>query len=393
MKTDPREIRLIEKAAVEFARKELAPDRRAHDKYPFGSFFGPIVEKAFELDFFHAALPEDLGGMGRGIRAFCVLLEKLCMEDASLGGVLFANACSQEILTAAGEGDRLKEMAGASRAADFLIAFPCFNHPSQIPHIARAGREKDRYALSGTLEYLVLGSVARWAVIPAVMDGREGFSYFLADLNDPGVEKSEVVLSMGLRSCPAVDAAFDGVPAILAGEPGWGTRHFEAAAPKMILAAAAMSLGVMGGSFREALAYGKKRSQGGRKIVDWTQLQMILADMAIGLEMGKRALESVLRSAEDGEKGWEDSALAVSAAIQRQACDAVSDGVQALGGAGYMSDYGQEKRFRDAMQLQSLLGLAPLKRINFLRRLAGRDDLFYKSRSDGQNESDEKGKK
>ncbi len=33
------------------------------------------------------------------------------------------------------------------------------------------------------------------------------------------------------------------------------------------------------------------------------------------------------------------------------ACELVNDGVQLLGGNGYMKDYGQEKRYRDARQV------------------------------------------
>jgi alkylation response protein AidB-like acyl-CoA dehydrogenase len=40
-----------------------------------------------------------------------------------------------------------------------------------------------------------------------------------------------------------------------------------------------------------------------------------------------------------------------------------------LGGAGYMKDFGQEKRFRDTKQLQVLKGIASVKQIKFLDAL------------------------
>jgi hypothetical protein len=39
-----------------------------------------------------------------------------------------------------------------------------------------------------------------------------------------------------------------------------------------------------------------------------------------------------------------------------------------------MKDYGQEKRYRDAKQVQALLGIAPLKKIAIIREMAGLDD-------------------
>jgi alkylation response protein AidB-like acyl-CoA dehydrogenase len=46
-----------------------------------------------------------------------------------------------------------------------------------------------------------------------------------------------------------------------------------------------------------------------------------------------------------------------------------TDGVQVLGDNGYMKDYGQENRFRDAKHLQAFLGLAPLRKLGLVKSL------------------------
>ncbi|MFH2066122.1 MAG: transposase [Pseudomonadota bacterium] len=51
------------------------------------------------------------------------------------------------------------------------------------------------------------------------------------------------------------------------------------------------------------------------------------------------------------------------------ACKTTADGIQVMGGAGYMKDFGQEKRFRDARHVQSLLGMAPMKKISYLKAI------------------------
>lgn len=50
------------------------------------------------------------------------------------------------------------------------------------------------------------------------------------------------------------------------------------------------------------------------------------------------------------------------------ACDLTTNGVQVLGGVGYMKDFGQEKRMRDAKQVQALLGIFPLKKLKYLEK-------------------------
>ena len=63
------------------------------------------------------------------------------------------------------------------------------------------------------------------------------------------------------------------------------------------------------------------------------------------------------------------AALATAVFVQKTACDVASDGVQILGGVGYMKDFGQEKRFRDAKHLQALLGMVPMKKLRFIENM------------------------
>jgi alkylation response protein AidB-like acyl-CoA dehydrogenase len=55
--------------------------------------------------------------------------------------------------------------------------------------------------------------------------------------------------------------------------------------------------------------------------------------------------------------------------VAEMACRATTDGVQVLGGNGYMKDFGQEKRMRDAKQVQCLLGRAPVRKMDFIDRV------------------------
>jgi len=364
-----KELKLLDKASAEFAKKQLVPERDVNDKYPFGPFFDHVLEKAHELEFFRVMLPEEFGGIGHGISGFCIVLSNICREDASLGGILFTCTAAHELLIAAGAGDLLREIAsGADGARKFLVACPVFNNPSEIGHLARARMENGGWRLSGAIEYVVLGGIAGHALIPATTGG-DRYSWFLVDPAAEGVAGSAPVLSLGLHACPAVDIVFDNVPARLVGAQGEGKAYFSQMAERMHLPAAAMALGIMKGSFREAFEYTKGRMQGGRRIVDWSEVRMILADMAVKIKCAEMILSRGCQAADDNETGWQGCAAAASVRIQADACDLTTDGIQLLGGVGYMKDYGQEKRFRDAKQIQALLGLAPLKKLNIINEM------------------------
>lgn len=360
-------IRMLARAAAEFARGELAANRQESDRFPFGPFFSTVLQKAFDLDFFHITLPDSAGGVGMGVGALCVVLEEVCRQDASLGAIVLTHCLAQEILLSAGRTDLIKARADkADEATRFLLACPLFNNPAEIRHVAEVLEEGGRSFLSGKLEYLVLGGLADLAVVPGAKQGQASYSYYLVDLDPSCVAVGEPVLSLGLHCCPAVDTEFQKAEAVPVGGAGQGAALFSQAAARLHPAAAAISLGIMKGAFDEARAYADQREQGGRKIREWSEMQMMLADMAINIKIADMVVAEAIRAVEGQEKGWEQKALAAAIHVQQAAVQVTTDGVQALGGVGYMQDFGQEKRFRDAKHIQACFGLTPMKKLKYL---------------------------
>ncbi|MCX5850526.1 MAG: acyl-CoA/acyl-ACP dehydrogenase [Deltaproteobacteria bacterium] len=368
--TNP-ELKPFEELAGQFARNELASGREEHDNYPFGPFFHGVLARAHEAGFLGIILPEHQGGIGQGTGALCVILDSISRADASLAGILFTTALAQQILMEAGAFDAIRTITGgASKAEEALIAFPAFANPSELAPSVFAKNEEGRYTLFGTCDYLVLGGLARYGLIPARVHGRKGYSFFIVDLAAPGVTKSGPVVSLGFHACPAVDVKIRDVDGTIAGSEGDGAVLFERAAEKMHIAAAAIACGIMKGSFVEALSYAKERFQGGREIVKWSEVRMILANMAVKVDVADMTLAGACRAAEEKHPGWETKSRAVAIRIQDDACELTTDGIQVLGGYGYMKDYGQEKRFRDAKQVQALLGMAPMKKLKYFEKVA-----------------------
>ncbi|MBU1172253.1 MAG: acyl-CoA dehydrogenase family protein [Proteobacteria bacterium] len=364
-----KELIMLEKAAHEFSRKVLFPERENNDKFPFGPFFQSTFEKAFDLDFFHTILPESIGGLGHGMTALCVLLESICTEDSSLGGIIFTHSAAMNLMLATGSQKELGPIMAKKNINDVLIAIPVFNNPSETNHLPEAVPDGETYCLSGPVDYLTLGGIAGHAIVAAKTKNKTGYSFFLVDLSQAGIRKSDPVLSLGLRACPSVDTRFEKVPARLIGEEGKGPDYFNKMADRMHTAAAAMSLGIMKGSFKEALDYGKKRDQGGRKIIQWSEMKMILGNMAVQIKVSDMIVTQSCNAVDNRDKDWEAGSRAAALHVQSLACDLTTDGVQAMGGVGYMKDFGQEKRFRDAKQLQALLGMCPVKKIRYLEKM------------------------
>lgn len=367
-----KEIEMMARAAGEYAAGQLTPEREENDKYPFGPFFSNAVQKAFDLDFFHLLLPEALNGMQMGVSALAVVLENICRADSSLGGIIFTTVAAQQIMLHAGSTAPLKNICANESVKDFLIAVPIFNNPAEVKNLADVRLTEGRFILSGQLEYMVLGGLARNALVPAQRTGTKGFSYFLVDLEHAGIRKSDSILSLGLHACPAVDLELDQVEGLLVGREGEGELYFDKMADCLHAAAAAMSLGIMRGAFKEALDYARKREQGGQTIVHWSEVKMILANMAVKISNAEMVVSQACEAVDARTGGWQARSHAAALQVQEMACDVTTDGIQVLGGVGYMKDFGQEKRFRDAKHLQVLMGMAPVKKIKFFERISKR---------------------
>jgi alkylation response protein AidB-like acyl-CoA dehydrogenase len=372
-KSENTALSLLRNSSREFARKLLAPNRAEHDRHPFSDSFQKVLARAFELGFFHVHLPEALGGMGPAMEAVCTLISNLSEEDAGMGAAVLTNALAQEVIMQAGGEAVLDDLAaGAEEAAGILTAFAAHADPLESRPLPKAREDAGRYLISGRLSFVGLANVAARAVVPAEVEGASSYCFFKIETGSPGWHSTPPVLTHGLRTCPAADLVLEDAPGILIGRAGEGRVLFQNVLNRMQLAAAALSCGIMRGSWKEAYRYSKGRMQGGRRIRDWSELRMILASMAAEVYSSEMLLAEACRMDRKRPPGWEKCVSAAALQIQSAAVRLASDGIQVLGGAGYMKDFGQEKRFRDAGQAQSFLGIAPLKKLRFLQMVGSR---------------------
>lgn len=369
-----KELQPFEDLITSFSKEELKPNVEHHDRYPFNNLDAHVIESAFQkvydLGFLGIMLPEKYGGIGQGISTLCMMLGHVSQVDASYALIIFTSSLAQEIILEAGaEEIAMKVFLNASTAKEYLLAYPSFCNPGQAVKLPQAAPSKSDYVLKGKLDNLVLGNFSNLAIIPARTD-KSGYSFFLVDLNEKGVKKSDPVFTLGLHACPVVDVDFDNTKAQLIGEESHGAQYFDLASKTMHAATAAISAGIMKGSLKEALEYTKERDQGGRKIIDWSEVSMILANMAVKTNAADMCVTETCHAIEAKIKGWGLYSIASSLIVNEMACEVVTDGIQVLGGNGYMKDYGQEKRFRDARQVQALLGSVPLRKLALIKEMA-----------------------
>ena len=95
-------------------------------------------------------------------------------------------------------------------------------------------------------------------------------------------------------------------------------------------------------------------------------MRMILADMMVKTNIADMILEKAVDAIDEKPNHWQRQAHAATVHIHKMACDLTADGIQILGGIGYMKDHPQEKRFRDAQSARSLMGSYAMSKLKLI---------------------------
>lgn len=328
----------------EFADGEVADNVREDDRYPDVPFRQGLYDKCRDVGFLTMLLPEEAGGTGESPAALAEVLYELSKVDASVPAVFLCQAFGHSVLVNAGK----TELAPAGA----LIAGPVYDDPLDLPTGVTAEQDGVCWRLSGSLDSFALAPVAGAFLIPAVADGDPAL--FLVNGTE-GVKVGDPLLTLGLRACPVADLEMEsavGAP-VASGEDA-NTVYAKTVAA-MRGPAAAVSAGIIAGSLAEGLEYCRERYQGYKQIIDHQQVRAELGRMVAESEAARELFRAACA---DG--GSEMLGAAAQFVAGEMAARATTDGVQVLGGNGYTQEYGQEKRMRDAKQVQCFFGCREL---------------------------------
>lgn len=162
---------------------------------------------------------------------------------------------------------------------------------------------------------------------------------------------------LGLRSATTFKLILDGVE-IPADETLGGLhvdqQKVERALLRGKLLNAGIALGLARASLEYASDYAKERTAFGRPIGAFQGISFKIADRATELEAARLVAWKAARAVDNDDPNALRMVMAACAHAVSTALATADDGVQILGGHGYMRDHPQELWYRDAMTLATL---------------------------------------
>lgn len=352
----------------EFVDNEIIPKAPEYEKK--NEFPAEILDRAIdEMELGCLCQPEEFGGAGLSNVAFLVLSEEIARGDLGIATTLFGN-CLATYPVLIGGNDAQKKLWFDTLAEKKYAAF-CLTEPNAGSDAGgvqtTAVADGDDYIINGTKCFISNGGIAGIYTVLAVTEpgkGVLGLSAFIVERDREGVSIGKEEDKMGMRLSNTSEVIFDHVRVPkdhLLGKLNRGFKIIMDTLDHSRAGVGAFGVGIAQRALEEATKYAKQRVQFGQPVANFQAVQHILADMAIEIECARQAYLHAGELIDAGMPYKMESAIAKTKGSDT-AMKCAIDGLQVLGGYGYMKEYPLEKLVRDAKILQIYEGTNQIQR-------------------------------
>ncbi|MDP2000671.1 MAG: acyl-CoA dehydrogenase family protein [Rhodoferax sp.] len=234
----------------------------------------------------------------------------------------------------------------------------------------------DHYVVNGTKRYITnsphAGIFTLMARTNPADKGASGVSAFIVEATTPGITIGKVDKKMGQRGAHTADVIFENcrvpVSQLMGGKEGQGFKTAMKVLEKGRIHIAAICVGVAERMLRDALNYAIDRKQFGQPIAEFQLVQAMLADSQAELYAARCMVIDAARKRDEGlNVATEASCCKLFAS---EMCGRVADrAVQIFGGAGYLSEYGIERFYRDVRLFRLYEGTSQIQQIVIARNM------------------------
>lgn len=347
------------------ARDDLVPD--------------DVVRDLRELGLFGMSIPAEYGGLGLTMEEEVLVCFELGQTSPAFRSVIGTNVgIGSQGLVMFGRDDQKREWLPKLASGEAIASF-CLTEPGAGSDAASlrttAIRQGDHYVINGTKRYITNANKAAVFTLMARTDpsnkGAGGISAFFVPSNLKGITIGKPERKMGQQGAHICDVVFEDcrVPAsCLLGQEGQGFRISMQVLDRGRLHISAVCVGVAERLIRDAAKYALEREQFGQKIAEFQLIQAMLADSKTEAYAARCMVLDGARKRDAGESVTMEAACAkyyASEMVGRVADRAV----QIHGGAGYVSDYGVERFYRDVRIFRIYEGTSQVQQLVIARNL------------------------
>lgn len=375
---DRETLDLLLQNIARFVRERLVPQEDSvaeTDEIP-----DELVDEMKRMGLFGLSIPEEYGGLALTMEEEALAVLELCRTSPAFRSIIGTTVGigSQGIVFDGTEEQKrryLPAMATGEIIASFALTEPESGSDAASLRTT-AIRDGEHYVVNGTKRYITNAPHAGVFTLMARTNpqdkGASGISAFIVDAKSPGISFGRRDKKMGQRGAHTCDVIFENcrVPAenLIGGKEGVGFKTAMKVLDKGRIHIAAVCVGVAERMLADALRYAMERKQFGQRIGDFQLVQALLADSKAEIYAARSMMIDAARRRDEGLPHTTEASCAKMFASEM--CGRVADrAVQVFGGAGYMSEYGIERFYRDVRLFRIYEGTTQIQQILIARNM------------------------
>ena len=321
---------------------------------------------------------EGYGGAGMGYLAHTVAVEEVARASASvsLSYGAHSNLCVNQINLNGNDEQKSKflpKLISGEHVGALAMSEPSAGS-DVVSMQLNAEKRNGYYRLNGNKYWITNGPDASVLVVYAKTDkdaGSKGITAFIIEKDMVGFSTSKHFDKLGMRGSNTAELIFEDVEVPfenVLGEEGKGVNVLMSGLDYERVVLSGIGTGIMAACLDEVLPYMLERKQFGKSIGDFQLMQGKIADMYTAMNSSRAYVYEVAKACDRGNVTRQDAAACVLYASE-EAMKVAHQAVQALGGAGYLSDNPVGRIFRDAKLMEIGAGTSEIRRMLIGREL------------------------
>jgi acyl-CoA dehydrogenase len=339
-----------------------------------------IVDDMKTMGLFGLTIPESYGGLELTMEEEVLTMFELGRASPAFRSLIGTTVGigSQGILFDGTEKQKaryLPRLATGELIASFALTEPESGSDAASLRTT-AKRDGDFYVINGTKRFITNAPQAGIFTLMARTDPDDkssgGISAFIVDAGTPGLSFGKRDKKMGQKGAHTCDVIFENcrVPAenLIGGVEGNGFKTAMKVLDKGRIHIAAICVAVAQRMLDDTLRYAMERKQFGKPIADFQLVQAMLADSRAELYAARCMVVDAARRRDNKQNVSTEASCAKLFASEM--CGRVADrAVQIHGGAGYISDYGIERFYRDVRLFRIYEGTSQIQQLVIARNM------------------------
>jgi len=369
----------IKKAAHKFAEEvmrpiakqldEMTPEQVIAKDSPFWDF----MRQSYSLGYHAVLIPESYGGMDLTSLQQTIIYEELAWGSFGLSVAIAVASFHAFAACMNPEDDLIEEIivpfckcrdvsivgcwgiTEPDHGSDTLLpCHPTFHDPN-IKGQCRAYLDGDEWVINGQKSaWVSCGTVATHCALFCHVDPSLGMAaggIAVVPLHLPGVTKGKPLNKLGQRDLNQGEIFFDNVRiprSYMIADPESYEAMLEITLSATTALMGVLSTGCARAAFEEALTYAKERVQGGKRLIDYPNIQTKLFHMFREVEASRQLSRAAYIFNQNTSTPAEEYSIAAKIQGTEACFNVAHEAIQIFGANGLTKEYLIEKLFRDA---------------------------------------------